>query len=348
MYQTKNLGLNITEMPKDTNMAFSFHTDLGYNFEAIDSKTVTHRNISNCILEIPQRIKYTLIDGTLTIKAGSVVIVPYGTEDKTSELPVGSTFLNDNFKVYDTQFANGKFFVWAEVQNDMGLNASSSSTANYSICIRLKTNNYSGSSTAYSGTDYGNLTGQYYNTETNIVSYIQNGAIKGEETYLSLPIARVVGDGASQFGTIKQLFNGFGYIGSTIWADKGIKGLIPNGRNADGSLNNIEFTTPNIITNANNYTDGTYNIILTFDNRIIENSGWAEYKEKENFLWDKSMNSSFLGLTFCKITVLSSLITTFTQLRPFHAIDYNDYQSKIAELEAKIEALQAAVKVLQG
>ena len=78
MYQTKNMGLNITEMPKDTNMAFSFHTDLGYNFEAIDNLALSHRNISNCVLEIPQDIKLELVDGVLTLKEGSKVYVPNG------------------------------------------------------------------------------------------------------------------------------------------------------------------------------------------------------------------------------------------------------------------------------
>ena len=34
--------------------------------------------ITNCLLEVPQRIKHTLENDTLTIKAGSVVIVPLG------------------------------------------------------------------------------------------------------------------------------------------------------------------------------------------------------------------------------------------------------------------------------
>ncbi len=68
MYQTKNMGLNITEMPKDTLNAFSFHTDLGYNFEAIDNLALSHRNITNCLLEVPQDIKLELVDGVLTLK----------------------------------------------------------------------------------------------------------------------------------------------------------------------------------------------------------------------------------------------------------------------------------------
>ena len=44
----------------------------------------------------------------------------------------------------------------------------------------------------------------------------------------------------SGFTSIDQVFNGFGYIGSTVFALPGVKGLAPNGRNADGSLKNTE------------------------------------------------------------------------------------------------------------
>ena len=49
------------------------------------SEDTLENKITNCLLEIPQRIKYTLVNGTLTIKAGTVVIVPYGVEDLTSQ-----------------------------------------------------------------------------------------------------------------------------------------------------------------------------------------------------------------------------------------------------------------------
>ena len=78
MYQTKNMGLNITEMPKDANMAFSFHTDLGYNFEAIDNQALSHKDITNCLLEIPSNIKLELSDGNITLKEGSKVYIPNG------------------------------------------------------------------------------------------------------------------------------------------------------------------------------------------------------------------------------------------------------------------------------
>lgn len=209
---------------------------------------VNRSQITNCILETPDRVKYTLENGVLTIKAGTVVLVPYGTQDLTASYPVGSTFLNDNYRVVDTQYTNGKFFVWAEIQNNILLSYPITSTEPTSICINLMQNSYSGSIVAhtYSGNDFGSLYGQYYNTETNIISYIENGAIKDNQTNMSFPIMIVTGNGTQQFGTIKQVFNGRGYFGSIEWIEKGIKGLASVGRNADGSYNNIEFVTDRV------------------------------------------------------------------------------------------------------
>ena len=78
MYKTKNMGLNITEMPKDKLNAFSFHTDLGYNFESIDSLALSHRNITNCLLEVPEDIKMEMTNEHFTLKEGSKVYIPNG------------------------------------------------------------------------------------------------------------------------------------------------------------------------------------------------------------------------------------------------------------------------------
>ena len=99
-------------------------TNIAYELD----KKMNKSQITNCITEIPQRIKYTLESGTLTIKAGSVVIVPYGVEDLTNQCPIGLTFVHENFKVYDTQFTDGKFFVWAEVVSDIVVNPTTAGT----------------------------------------------------------------------------------------------------------------------------------------------------------------------------------------------------------------------------
>ncbi len=66
----------------------------------------------------------------------------------------------------------------------------------------------------------------------------------------SFPIVKVISDATYMAAEVRRVFNGIGYIGAITWADKGIKGLIPNGRNADGTLKNDEFTTETLITYA--------------------------------------------------------------------------------------------------
>lgn len=366
MYQTKNLGLNITEMPKDTNMAFSFHTDLGYNFEAIDSKTVTHRNISNCILEIPQRIKYTLIDGTLTIKAGSVVIVPYGTVDRTSEFSVGATFLNDNFKVYDTQFTNNKFFVWVELQND--ISAARNSSDNYTRLLSIYVNTASLGAAVYhnSGTTSPSGNSLFYNTDTNIIDYYTAGVADGNIS--SFPLGEVVAVNPVVFSSVKSIFNGFGYIGSTVWIDKDVKILAPNGTNEDGSLKSVEFISSTIKTEtaSSSYSNTAATLVLSQQGQIglynytesdeiptTSGYGWVYHRPSNyTYYWDNASSKYILNgsgvvpLTYANVT--AGTINSISPKKPFRALDYNDYQSKITELEAKIEALQAAVKALQG
>ena len=545
MYKTKNLGLNITEMSKDKNEKFNFDVDLGDNFKAIDADVLTHRNISNCILEIPQRIKYTLENGTLTIKAGSVVIVPYGTTNEnftrigkpvisedgiasgfsesnyiamptidfskpwecrlefststlgtpsglldwrgstnidngltvaaaknlsfrmnlngeairletdflknntkyfckigwsgatyylkllengaTSEeikvlestypitntssttkiglftvypcinhlnlksisitageqvvyrpyLQNGDVFLNDNFKVYDTQFANGKFFVWVEVQNDItrSREVTDFNTRFIRVCIASNKLESAITNEAHSGSTIG-ANGLMYKTDTNEVGYVSSGVFDTTDKE-SFPIGICTANGVSVFGTIDHVFNGFGYIGSTIWVDKGVKGLIPDGINADGSLKNTEFIT-DILTqySVSGFSDldtsiigvhqnsvgkwecaakalylGSYNIppqvkLYSCYYNTLENK-WYQYNDTSSATWQEVKFYQCGSLKLNRLDGVST-VSKFNIKQPFRAVDYNDYQSKITELETKIEALQAAVKALQG
>ena len=220
------------------------------DFDNVHSNSVSFarmsREVTNCITEIPQRIKYTLEDGTLTIKAGSVVIVPYGVEDLTSQYPKGATFLHENFKVYDTQFADGKFFVWAEMQSDLFTNHESTIIEERFVEIDITQNTIHSGHRGESGTN--NQTSSdtytiYYNTDINMVGKTIEGTTLSFAEVRSLPILKTISTTTTRYASVTQFFNGMGYIGSTIWVDKGVKGLIPNGRNEDGSLNNIEYTT---------------------------------------------------------------------------------------------------------
>lgn len=205
-------------------------------------------NISNCIIEQPQRIKYTLADGKLTVKAGSVVIVPYGTKDLRTQYPIGSNFLSDKFKVVDTQFTSNGFFVWAEAQQDL-VNTSTASTdterqpyvylsGSIGAMVRMESGTASTASSTYT---------VYYNTATNRIGIASTSTTISYESVVSFPFMRIMGNSNTFWARVLQVFNGMGFIGNTFWLDKGVKVLMPDGLNKDGTCKNVAYTTPNLL-----------------------------------------------------------------------------------------------------
>lgn len=316
--------------------------------------------ITNCLLEVPQRIKYTLVDGVLTIKAGSVVIVPYGTKDKTADLPKGATFINENFKVYDTQYTEdsdgkGKFFVWAELVNDIA-DTEATTDSLLRLCeINITNNRLEHKFKTDSGTSEASFTGIYYQINDNRIANYTAGVVTDE--YLSLPVVQVLSNGSYISGSIEQVFHCMGYIGSTIWADKGVKGLVPNGRNADGSLINEEVTidkfviatfpdsTSAVASVSYELADGNQILnthIAAHDNRFYFET--TNQPTSSSFKWfDKTRNiqyfhddnqTAFTGLYRIKnlelasVVISSGKIISFTPKLPFRAVDENDIDGK--------------------
>ncbi len=345
MYQTKNLGLNITEIDKDSLQAFNFNIDLGDNFKAIDEKTLSHRNITNCLLEVPQDIKAECSNGTLTIKAGTKIWIPYGIEDLTADYPVGSAFLNANFTVVETQYYNSRFFVCAEVQADITNSQTTLDVNTRLLLIDITENSLSTYiSTTSLGTQSTENNNNNYRTDLNLIQKTKDGILR--TNVMSLPLLVVSSDSVNLYAEINQVFNGFGYIGSTIFALPGVKGLIPDGRNEDGSYFNILYTIPNLTIQT--YSDISHTDINLLVNQSNElNIQFVEYNENNNELFD-GLGRRLGEIVLAKLSFNQGTITSFKPKKPFHAVDYNDYSTKIAELEAKIEALQTAVEALQG
>lgn len=255
--------------------------------------TIKFNNISNCLLEIPQNIKLELADGVLTLKAGSKVAIPNGVDvfdEVITQTDVSATHTGNN---------GASFVYYRKATNDLV---------------------FSSVSTTGSGTTPPSSNAVYYNTSTNTINNINSsGAITDIR---SLPLAIVQRTGS--ISSIDKVFNGFGYIGSTMFADKGVKGLIPNGRNADGTLNNIEFETQSVLTRTITNTSSTKGFIaLNADNLIA-------YAKTSTRYYDEEKNYFFNGVNTLGIIVAGDFITVsgvFTELEPknvFNAVDYND------------------------
>lgn len=250
---------------------------------------------SNCITYIPQDIKLELSSGTLKLKDGSKIYIPNGSG------------------VFDT----------ITISNDLTATAVVDTT--WLVFAKNNGLQLRGISNCTSGTSQpsGNYLA-FYNTSTNSISL--SGGDGSFVSGYSFPIAIITSSGGA-ITSIDQVFNGFGYIGSTVFALPGVKGLVPNGRNADGTLNNSSFTT----TAVQVFTgSGPYTRLMRFEaNGNFTVSNFAlEYDEQKN----KMMNS---GVEYSIMVVgdaywdSSSKITSFNSKTAFHALDWNDLNGKI-------------------
>ena len=261
-------------------------------------------NVTNCITSIPQDIKLELNDGTLTLKAGSKVYVPNGFEqDGTTPKFDTVTFQNDVL-CYDG-------YTTAGVRLMTYLNTEGQLPGVVTTFFNSGDTTKMNSTTAY---DYA----RFYNTTTNKM-YRGNGSNVWVEVYQSLPIAIATNDSSGKY-TLNQTFNGFGYMGSTIFALPGIKGLIPNGRNADGTLKNEEITINEVRTRT--FTTQTKDYVLGISQSNISVTEGYTYNEKENL----NYSGSVLWGVFVvgNISLSSGVVTYFKTNQTFRAIDYND------------------------
>ena len=149
----------------------------------------------------------------------------------------------------------------------------------------------------------------------------------------SLPVCIcTIADGAVT--SIDQVFNGFGYMGNTIFALPNVKGLIPNYRNADGSLNNTEFETTNVLTHTVTSGYNGYIVLnsITLSGWNINNSGY-DFKNNINEYNGTKSDVSIVG-TFT--TDITGRITSFNPKTTFQAVDAIDYRS-LAGIDSNID-----------
>lgn len=259
-------------------------------------------NVTNCITEIPQDIKLELNDGTLTLKAGSKVYVPNG---------VGvfdvATISSDRTYTYTSENST-RLLMYKQDQYYL-----------YSAQIG---NCYSGSS-APTNTS---TTAYWYDTTNNLIKKTTNGGSTWTANTGTLPLA-VISVSGGQIISIDQVFNGFGYIGSTAFVLPGVKGLAPNGRNDDGTLKNvnIKFTQVSMTTDTSGATGGLWYAIA--NNSITRiNYGTLTYDTKRNYIYLTSSGSiqHTIIIDFNAYRT-SGKITSFNPKTAFHIVDYNDF-----------------------
>ena len=328
------------------------NTDLS-NITSICAKHFLNKTqITNCILELPERVKIEVNNGTVTAKAGTIAIFPYGTTDLSDTYPIGSTFLDSNLIVEDTQYTDGKFFVWLKIPNDI----TRTFTGNNHIYIYSKlanngTLNIAGTHAVWCGPTYVSGTAAFYNTTTNLIEAYIDGTASGE--YFSFPMCKIsVTDGVV---SVENITNGMCDFGNMLIIDKGIKGLAPDGRSADGSLKNLTLTSRylHVFVGATGHTQkivtiwgsiGYRNDYYTESETMPDMTGlnymtWYNPEINYVYLTNNGGESWEQVYTFPAIyyeTDTSGKIIDFQAYKPFQAVDNShlkNYLSKKAEID---------------
>ena len=212
-----NQGKEPTSNPDDWKIPFAIDSDIVHKTgdETISGvKTfedditapnqLDYTNITNCITAIPQDIKLEIRNGNI-VTADTCTV--YKGDGSTYTLPASTNFSH-------ATSAGTFMLIWT------GVGARHQNT---NLC-------FSGSTAPAQGSFSGSYAA-WYDTTNKVIKLTNDGGSTwiGDNSF-PLCVYKSTGSAAT---SIDQVFNGFGYIGSTIFALPGVEGLIPNGRNVD-------------------------------------------------------------------------------------------------------------------
>lgn len=266
--QLQKAEINIEAVTTNSINRVNTATEEGITRLNTDSNALNNTQIANCITEIPQDIKMELYDdnGTsrLKIKAGSKLYIPNGfkqdgTTRNFTQLTIETDIISNS--------ATGTKTCFVTID-----------TERHQIFVSVPTTNCgSGNTNPTTGSGY------YYNLTTNIIDYHSAETYEGRTYAFPLGIVEITSGAVT---SIKQIFNGFGYIGSTIFALPGIKVLAPDGRNENGSLKNYESTVQYITLRTFTGIDkGLIALVCTNNSLGVGN---YTYSEEENYIYINS------------------------------------------------------------
>lgn len=292
---------------------------------AVAARPLSAKNITNCITAIPQDIKLELVDGVMTLKAGSKVYKANGE----------SITISGDLVVAQGGTNTGAF---AFYRSD-----------NKTVYTVIASQTFSGATAPESPV----TTTTWLDTEAKDVKVYDGTQWVGG---VSLPLC-IFDNQDGKVTAVGQIFNGFGYIGSTAFILPGVKGLAPYGRNEDGSLKNFEIQFTGVYTRSITwdcskgqelflgYGSGVMNPgFVSTDSlwRYFEKSTEPSSPKKydiwynpdaniiKRYLEDgwKDVRLAYLGQWFAE-SISPYRVTELKTKPTFCAVDYNDYAEDI-------------------
>ena len=269
---------------------------------------------TNCFIEIPQDIKTELSEGNFKLKKGSKVYLPIGNNQyQSTETTTDLTLSVADSGTYNAFvfYLNGNL---VSVSADNCYSAPTEPTVSTNKAVWFDTSAYLFKETTNTGSSWS--TSENRSLPLCLVS-VTNGAIS----------------------VIKQVFNGFGYIGRTSFILPGCKALVPNGRNEDGSLKNIFYTVSYVMLHqkATDWTQIQYCYIDTGNNIIRGHADYNVFIQEEKpsntaGLWYKPSENLWYALDggivpiilTTQETLLSGVITEQKAPETFKTLSYED------------------------
>ena len=271
----------------------------GINFGSQQIKQIFTAPRTNGITYIPQDIKFEIVDSTTPILyAGSEVWVPYG--KAAPALNIGDS-LNSGI-ITAISWDGSRLFYKVRYDTDLSIDFTSDPASAEFVTSISPFHSFWWFNPTYSQDTAPSGFGQYalwYDTAENIVK-ITNDSGSTWQNYASLPIGVFTMAGTGATKKVKHVFNGFGYIGSTVFAVPGVKGLMADGLNEDGSYKTIERTFDKMVMRTMAFNRSAFYGVVLDGEYTIQGENYIEaaelpdpvpsgyvfcYRTSDNTLW---------------------------------------------------------------
>lgn len=301
---------------------------------------------TNGITYIPQDIKFEIVDGTTpTLYAGSEVWVPYG--HNAPEYSIGDS-LNSGIITAISWDGSALFY---KVRYDTDLNIDiTDDPAVADFVTSIGTNHrfywYNTNVTYSQDTAPSGFWGQYalwYDTAENVVKCTSDsGATWNGLISLPIGVFTMAGTGATK--KVKHVFNGFGFIGSTAYALPGVKGLMADGLNEDGSYKSVERIFDKMVMRTMAFNRSAFYGVVLDGEYTIQGDNYIEaaelpaapdgyafcYRTSDNTLWWTLNNNTWvrkLGIPVGVWTTSTVRISNFNPAKNYVKVyQYNSYE----------------------
>lgn len=224
-----------TDLNAKANIADTADNNLSNLTETGEKHFLNKTRLSNCVLEVPQRIKLEFVNGVLTLKAGSQLLQPDGIDDSEN--------WHFKYKTVETDLVMPSISSANVYQGPVFIDARTELTdANtYRLDYYVPDNCGTGPSFPAAPNEFM----RFWNTSDNKL-YMYHNSTWRSDLDLAFPIADVTINTTS-IQSLDNVYNTTIACGNGLLVQSGVKVLMPNGLNPDGTLNNLEYTTPYVL-----------------------------------------------------------------------------------------------------